>query len=223
MKNAKQWNTLGLVGAIWIGILGYQLVMRDDTQHIPLQNTSTPLSKSTAPIESDDLTIHSLPRKKSSAGAMPRHNPFTALKGTRTAPEGTVLKTGMGRKVKPTLTPSDMASSLPLPPPPQAEALPMPPSPEEVAAKALIQERELVAKQLRERMEQFRILGYAQRAGSSQAFLAKGSDIYVVQQGDLLDGKFIVSLINGQGVTIQEPSFHMERIIEIKGDGKGPS
>jgi hypothetical protein len=218
MNQAKQWKMLAGLAGLWMAVLGYQFIMREEPRHAPLENVSRRPPAASVPAGGDDLTITPIPARTFPSSAAPPKNLFARLRPIR-GEDGPARATTASSRRKPAPAP-------PPAPAPAADAttvpLPPPPSPEELAARARSQEKELRDKQWREQMAQFRLLGYAQRPDGRQAFLAKGADIYVVHPGDLLDGKFIVSVVDGNGVKIQEPSSQLEHRIELKKDGGGP-
>ena len=99
------------------------------------------------------------------------------------------------------------------PPPPQL-------SPQELAEMKERQEREQRIGKLKAQATQYRLIGLSEGGGVKQAFVEKGSDIYVVRQGDTLDGIFLVSIIDLGGVKIRDAEFNVEYTMPIhKKDG----
>ena len=98
---------------------------------------------------------------------------------------------------------------------------PMPPqlSPQELAEMAERQEREQRIGKLRAQAAQYRLIGLSEGGGVKQAFVEKGSDIYVVRQGDTLDDVFMVSIIDLGGVKIRDAEFNVEYTMPLKKDG----
>ncbi|PJA78574.1 MAG: hypothetical protein CO149_03240, partial [Nitrospirae bacterium CG_4_9_14_3_um_filter_51_5] len=76
-----------------------------------------------------------------------------------------------------------------LPPPPQ------PPPPGPSAA-------DLAGQRAREQLNQFRFLGYLTKGGESQAFLTNGQAIYIVKQGEILEGRVQVNKIEPETVVL---------------------
>jgi hypothetical protein len=82
------------------------------------------------------------------------------------------------------------------------------------------QEREQRIGKLKAQAAQYRLIGLSDGGGVKQAFVEKGSDIYVVKQGDTLDGLFMVSIIELAGVKIRDAEFNVEYTMPIqKKDG----
>ena len=112
---------------------------------------------------------------------------------------------------------------------PPAPPAPLPPSPEEIArqqkeltAQALRQQEELHRKQLLEQMAQYRYLGYVNQRGVQKAFLGKGREIYILRQGDTLDGKFLVALIETTAIKIRVVESKLETTLKLSKD-EGPA
>ena len=101
----------------------------------------------------------------------------------------------------------------------------LPPSPEEIArqqeelaAQVLQQQEELHRKQLLEQMAQYRYLGYVNQKGIQKAFLGKGREIYILRQGDTLDGKFLVALIETTAIKIRVVESKLETTLKLSKD-----
>ena len=109
------------------------------------------------------------------------------------------------------------------PPPPPAPPLAPPQpqlSPQELAEMKERQEREQRIGKLKAQAAQYKLIGLSEGGGVKQAFVEKGSDIYVVRQGDTLDGVFMVSIIDLGGVKIRDAEFNVEYTMPIqKKDG----
>ena len=84
-------------------------------------------------------------------------------------------------------------STLTAPPPPSLEELAQ--QQEALAALAAQQQEQLRRRQLLEQMGQYRYLGYVNQNGVQKAFLGKGREIYILREGETLEGKFQVALI----------------------------
>jgi hypothetical protein len=95
--------------------------------------------------------------------------------------------------------------------------------PEELAAQAARQQEELRRKQLQEQMAQYRYLGYLNQSGVQKAFLGKGREIYILRQGETLDGKFVVASIEAAAVKILESASKMEAVLKLKKDESSAS
>jgi hypothetical protein len=76
------------------------------------------------------------------------------------------------------------------------------PTPEELALQAGRQE-----------LAQFRYLGYLSRAGRSEAFLAKGNALHIVQSGERIEQRILVKTITRLGVTLQDTTTNTEQLV----------
>lgn len=101
-----------------------------------------------------------------------------------------------------------------IPPPP----MPSMPSLDELAAQAARQLQENLIKQTKDLMAQYRYLGYVYRAGRNQAFLGKGNEIYILKEGDILDGRFLVRSIKATSVMLHEGRTNVEGWVELDKD-----
>ena len=63
---------------------------------------------------------------------------------------------------------------------------------------------ELAAQQARQQLTQFRFLGYMVQEGESQVFLSNGQAIYIVKQGETLEGDIMVQAIHPTEVTLSK-------------------
>lgn len=61
---------------------------------------------------------------------------------------------------------------------------------------------ELAAQRARQQLRQYRFLGYLTKGGVSQAFLTNGQAIYIVKQGERMDGRIHVRKIEPTTVTL---------------------
>ena len=75
------------------------------------------------------------------------------------------------------------------------EVTPPPPPPGPSAA-------ELAGERARQQLNQFRFLGYLTKGGESQAFLTNGQAIYIVKQGEILEGRVQVNKIEPETVVL---------------------
>jgi len=194
------------------------LVMRwtaeEPLQQVPLQFKTGERSLRAAQAQpEDDLLVKPLKLQGHGVPATPQKNIFAMAHASRE----TVKKSPV-RKRSPTPTETGAAPVAPpvvTPPPPP---VPPGPTPEELAAMAAQQQREVVLRLAREHMAQYRYLGYARRDGHHQAFVGKGSDIYILQQGDRLEDRVFVVAIDQNAVTLRHGDTDLEQRIELKKD-----
>ena len=64
---------------------------------------------------------------------------------------------------------------------------------------------ELAAEQARAQLSQFLFLGYLTRGSDRQVFLSKGKAIYIVQQGEIIEGDIEVRATDPTAVTLAKP------------------
>lgn len=61
---------------------------------------------------------------------------------------------------------------------------------------------ELAAQRARQELNRFRFLGFLTKGGESQAFLTNGQAIYIVKQGEMLDGRVQVYKIEPETIIL---------------------
>ncbi|MFQ5456272.1 MAG: hypothetical protein ACE5EA_08740 [Nitrospirota bacterium] len=92
--------------------------------------------------------------------------------------------------------------------------LPQPlPIPEEI----LPTPEELEEKRVREELKNFRYLGYLNKKGEEQAFLAKDKDLFVVREKDRIIKDFFLKVIDKDSIIIQEKNTMIEITIDLTG------
>ena len=84
---------------------------------------------------------------------------------------------------------------------------------------------ELAAQQARQQLNKYQFLGYLKKGGESQAFLTNGKDIYIVRQGEIMDGRIHVNRIDPTNIVlstkIKETGDEIEATIPLTKDKKG--
>ena len=84
---------------------------------------------------------------------------------------------------------------------------------------------ELAAQRARQQLNTYQFLGYLKKGGESQAFLTNGKDIYIVRQGEIMDGRIHVNRIDPTNIVlstkVKETGDHIEATIPLTKDKKG--
>ena len=84
---------------------------------------------------------------------------------------------------------------------------------------------ELAAQRARQQLSQYRFLGYLTKGGQSQAFLSNGQAIYIVKQGEQVEGRIRVRKIDPTivvlSVTVQETGTDVEAEIPLTKEQQG--
>jgi hypothetical protein len=205
------WGALGL----------WQWLSQSDPQRVPLSHVSGPKPA----VKSGNLEwAVNQPKPTPESPAMPKRNLFAPLSERQ---EQMMLAAAMPRSRKqaqplksmPAAPVAEQAVSIPVkhePEPPLPVPPPQPPlSSQELAEIKERQEREQRIGKLKAQAAQYRLIGLSEGGGVKQAFVEKGSDIYVLKQGDTLDGVFMVSIIDLGGVKIRDAEFNVEYTMPI--------
>lgn len=102
------------------------------------------------------------------------------------------------------------------PPQPVQKKPPPPPGPSPA---------ELAAQRARQQLNQYRFLGYLKKGGESHAFLTNGKDIYIVKQGEIMEGRIHVSKIEPTTIVlstqVKETGDQVEATIPLIKEQKG--
>ncbi len=84
---------------------------------------------------------------------------------------------------------------------------------------------ELAAQRARQQLNKYRFLGYLKKGGESQAFLTNGKDIYIVRQGEIMEGRIHVNRIDPTTIVlstkVKETGDRIEATIPLTKENKG--
>lgn len=196
MTNQRKWfMAVGLFVA-WGAMMAFQ--MSDSTQSDSLPLAAT-LETSLPPLKDLELG-NTFPNPRQTAKFSPPRNIFAPL-GMQLVQQ----ETRVASASRPT------GKTPPVPPPPP------PPSGPSAA--------ELAAQRARQQLNQFRFLGYLTKGGESQAFLTNGQAIYIVKQGEMLEGRVQVHKIEPETVVLStqvlETGNHIQATIPLTPDTRG--
>ena len=172
----NQQKGLALVGLlmVWGGLTAYQMSEFSESN-------SSDLASSMAQAHSTLPTVKAL--------SLDESFPNTRQLVTFSQPRNIFAPLGLRKVVAKQKTPITPPSRPPTiaPPPP----VPPGPSPSDLAAQR--------ARQL---LNKFRFLGYLTKGGESQAFLTNGQAIYIVKQGEMLEGQVQVNKIEPETIIL---------------------
>ncbi|OQW62893.1 MAG: hypothetical protein BVN28_04880 [Nitrospira sp. ST-bin4] len=215
MTQRVKYLLLGGCAALWAILLVLRWIGEEPPQEVPLrfQTGQNPVALAVGGQSADGLMIKPFKVQGQATTPGPQKNIFSM--GRAVVPENAKQLQVVKRSAPPVPAPPPVV--VPPPPPvPPSPPIPTGPTPEELAAIAARQQHELLSRQAREQMVQYRYLGYADRDGRQQAFIGKGTEIYILQQGDQLDGKFLVAVIDPTVVVLRESVTNLEARIELK-------
>ena len=183
----------GLV-VVFVGMLIFRLVTEPEPQRVPLTYKSGHVATSE---NSSSLPSLKQPISRHATSATVKRHPPKNIFAPLEFPKPKRKKT---KKAKPRGAP---------PPKPVAAPLPLGPTPEE-----------LTAAQARKLMAQYRVLGYATDGGQPQAFLGKGTKIFIVGIGETLEGRIQIAEITDTAVKLRETRTNLETTLPYKKAGQ---
>ena len=230
MTQRAKWLGAGGLVVLWLALVYVYFIDVPPPQEVPLKFKSGQaavglIQKGLA--ESWDVkSLHAQVSRE--LPATPKKNIFMAA-SLPVSSEAQAKVIALRKKQQALAAAASIVSAAP-PSPPPAPPAPLPPSPEELARRqeelavlSARQQEELRRKQLQAQMAEYRYLGYVNQNGVQKAFLGKGREIYIIRQGDTLDGKFLVAVIEASTVKIRTADATLETIITLKKDEAGTS
>ncbi len=173
----NQQKGLLLIGLLtaWGGVMFYQMSSFSGTDSNP-QSVALSTGNSNLPPIKDLSLDNAFPNSRQTAKFSRPRNIFASLDRS--------TKRVAKRNVPSPTVPVPDATRPPAP-------APKGPSPEELAAQ-----------RARQQLNQFRFLGYLRKGGESQAFLTNGQAIYIVKQGEMLEGQVQVNKIEPETIVL---------------------
>ena len=73
---------------------------------------------------------------------------------------------------------------------------------------------ELAAQRARTALNQYRFLGFLTKGGESQAFLTNGQAIYIVKQGEMVEGRIQVNKIESEMITLSTTVLETGNVVQ---------
>jgi len=169
----KGFVLIGLFVA-WGGMMVYQ--MTDDSESVG-NDPSAPIGQTHSTLPSvHDLSLGAaFPNSRQTVTFSQPRNIFAPFRSQRI----------VAKQERPKVS---QASPVIAPPPPAAPPGPSP--------------GELAAQRARQQLNKFRFLGYLTKGGESQAFITNGQAIYIVKQGEMLEGQVQVNKIEPETIVL---------------------
>jgi hypothetical protein len=196
MTNQRKWLVLVGLFVAWGGMMVFQ--MSDSTQTDPIAHSATS-GTSLPPIKDLELG-NTFPNPRQTAKFSTPRNIFAPLGMQHILAQQETRVTSTSR-------PTEITSPVPPPPPPGPSVA------------------ELAGQRARQQLNQFRFLGYLTKGGESQAFLTNGQAIYIVKQGEMLEGRVQVNKIEPETVVLStqiwETGNHIQATIPLTPDTRG--
>ena len=218
MTQRAKWLGVGGLVVVWLALLYVYVIDVPPPHEVPLTFKSGQIAVSTkqnTPVETWD--VKSLSAQVRELPTTPKKNIFMAA-SLPLSQDAHAKRIALRNKQQAlAVAAAAVSATLPIP------SAPPPPSPEDLArqqeeraAQAARQQEELHRKQTQEQMAQYRYLGYVNQNGVKKAFLGKGREIYILRQGDMLDGTFLVAAIEAATVRIRAADSNLETTIKLK-------
>ncbi len=206
-KRAQGWLAIFLC-AIWAALVILQALNQVSPERVPLKFKSGPaqdIAEKNTHGSDYPFTVRLARAKTHELPHLPSHNIFAPL--DTPSPEATVRQMNK-HTVLGQAKPTQSASPAPIVAEPAA-----PPSEQEVAGQRAIQQAEMARLEAMRELGEFRFLGFLEQNGVAQAFLARGNELYVVANGDAVDGRYVITVLDTSSVKIHAVSTGVETTI----------
>jgi hypothetical protein len=203
----KGWLAISLC-ATWAALVIFEAMNQPSQERVPLKFKSGPaqdIAGKQTHVSDNPFTVRLARAKTHELPHLPSHNIFAPL--DTPSPESTVRQVNK-HTVSGQMKPPQPPSPAPIVPKPAA-----PPSEQEIAAQRAIQQSEMARLEAMRELGAFRFLGFLEQDGVAQAFLARGNELYVVANGDSVDGRYVVTVLDTSSVKIRATSTGVETII----------
>jgi len=98
-------------------------------------------------------------------------------------------------------------------------------SPMDAAIEQVRTQQDQQAMQARQRMAQYRFIGYVSQDGEPRAFLGKGTHLYIVRPGEVLEGQIRVAAIGATSLKLRDAASEAESALQLsrQGEFSGPT
>ncbi|MBX3349023.1 MAG: hypothetical protein KF747_09785 [Nitrospira sp.] len=204
MTPRTKWMGLSGLIAVWVAMVYVNVLTVPPQQAVPLKYKSGQVVTAKQDDGSTEVwDVRSLKLQVQDLPVTPTKNLFAGT--TVSHPQNTEARNAARKKKSSTIVAETPATA-------PAPTTPPPLSPEELAS----QQEALRLQQLREQMAQYRYLGYVNQNGVQKAFLGKGREIYILKEGEMLDGTFQVVLIEATSVKLLDADSKLEQTLKLK-------
>jgi hypothetical protein len=217
MTSRTKWGLLGGLLLLWAALIAFRVMSEPEPQRVPLKFVSgqvlaretnhgtNEIPASLRPM--DGTTVHASFRAPKNIFA-----PLDLRTDEEKAAAARVRLLAARKKAE-----QAAAAAAPAPPPPTPEEL----AAQEAQRQAELarQQKEQAIQQARRTMGQYRFLGYLTRNGAPQAFLGKGTDIYIVKVGETVEGRIQVITIDATTVKLVEQTTSTETSLPLVKEG----
>jgi hypothetical protein len=206
-NRTKIWLAISLC-ATWAALVIFEVMNQPSPERVPLKFKSGPaqdIAGKQAHGSDSPFTVRLARAKTHELPHLPAHNIFAPLDTPSPKATGHQVNTHpVSGQVKPPQSPS---------PTPIVAEPPASPSEQEIAAQIATQQTEIARQAAMRELGAFRFLGFLEQDGVAQAFLARGNELYVVANGDSVDGRYVVTVLDTSSVKIRATSTGIETII----------
>lgn len=190
----KGWLAFAL-WTMWALLVVFAWTNESEPERVPLAITASPSPANAAGIlaQADPFRVQVPRHRSSNLPHSPSLNIFAPLE--HSSPESPLRQSAKKvTTIRPTPPPESLQKSITAPPPTLSES--------EVAARRAIQEAEAARQESLQELKAFRFIGFLERNGTEQAFLARGNELFIISNGETIDERFLVTALSASSVTL---------------------
>lgn len=227
MTGRMQWSLLGGLLVLWTALITLRIMIGPEPQRVPLKFVSGQVVAQEVPrgIGESPSSVRPMSARADRVSFKDPKNIFAPL-DLRTDEEKAAAAQArlLAARKKAEQVAVASAAAPPAPPPPTPEEL----AAQEARRQAEIvrqqaelarQQKEQAIQQARTAMSKYRFLGYLTRNGAPQAFLGKGTDIYILRIGETVEGRIQVTTIDATTVKLMEQGTNTEASLTLVKEG----
>jgi hypothetical protein len=226
LDDRRKWLLFGGLLAVWVVLVMLRLLTPPEEKHVPLRFKSGQRTVATTAVDSAGVPKVVRPKQPKPVEKLVLRptNIFAPLGIEREElPKVRIVKAAKGTPSGPRAVVTSEMFGPERPPPAVAPPAPPQPSPEELAAQQARQQREAATQQARQRLGQYRFLGYLTEGGEHRAFIGKGRELYIVRTGETMEGRIRVGGIEPSGVKLTDADTGVGTTLPLVKESGGPS
>jgi hypothetical protein len=216
MTDRMKWSLLGGLLLLWAAVITFRVMSEPEPQRAPLKFVSGQVLARETGHGTDGMPASLRPMEATTRPSFKTPKNIFAPLDLRTDEEKAAAARASLLAARKKAEQAVVAAA-PAPPPPTPEEL----AAQEAQRQAELarQQKEQAIQQARKAMGQYRFLGYLTRNGAPQAFLGKGTDIYIVKVGETVEGRIQVTTIDATTVKLTEQSTSTEASLPLVKEG----
>lgn len=194
--------------SIWTALAVYVGMNQSSPERVPLTFKSGPaqvIDRTPAHGSTNPFSVRPARVKAHEQPHLPSHNIF--------APLDTLSPEAIANRAKQQTVSTQVKPPQPPSPAPFVAQSVAPRLDQDIAAQSAAQQAENARLESMRELGAFRFLGFLEQNGVAQTFLARGNELFVVANGDSVEGKYVITVLDTSSVKIRATGTGVETII----------